>query len=362
MKFIFVLGHPAHFHLFKNTFVRLTKEGHQGLIAYRSKDVLENLFREHDFPRVNLQSRERRNNKASIAMSVIRRDLKLGKIARSFKPDVMAGTSAEIAHVGRFLRIPALVVNEDDAQVVPFFAKVAYPFATHILAPSSCSTGKWASKTIFYEGYHELAYLHPREFTPDRGKTEGLASSRFFLIRFAKLEAHHDKGKRGLSAEIARALISRLKEFGRVVISSERALDPEFEPFRYRGDPANMHHVLSFADLLIADSQTMTAEAAVLGTPSIRFNDFVGRIGYLEELEHRYGLTCGIPAGEPSRLLEKTDDFLSRPGLKTEAIAKRNRMLKDKIDLTEFMTWILEDYPSRARAALADRSISCRFQ
>jgi predicted glycosyltransferase len=294
-------------------------------------------------------------------MSVIRRDLKLWRVARSFKPDVMAGTSAEITHVGRFLGIPALVVNEDDVQVVPFFAKVAYPLATHILAPSSCSTGKWAPKTIFYEGYHELAYLHPREFAPDPGKTEGLASSRFFLIRFAKLEAHHDKGKRGLSTEIARGLIARLREFGRIVISSERILDPEFEPFRYRGDPANMHHVMSFADLLIADSQTMTAEAAILGTPSIRFNDFVGRIGYLEELEHRYNLTCGIPAGEPSRLFEKINDFLSRPGLKSEAIAKRNLMLKEKINLTEFMTWILEDYSSRARAALADRSISCRF-
>ncbi len=35
----------------------------------------------------------------------------------------------------------------------------------------------------------------------------------------------------------------------------------------------------------------MIAEAAVLGTPSIRFNDFVGKLGYLEDLEHKYGLT-----------------------------------------------------------------------
>lgn len=29
----------------------------------------------------------------------------------------------------------------------------------------------------------------------------------------------------------------------------------------------------------------MAAEATILGTPSIRFNDFVGKLGYLEELE-----------------------------------------------------------------------------
>jgi len=273
----------------------------------------------------------------------------------------MAGTSAEITHVGRLLGIPALVVNEDDAHVVPFFARVAYPLASHILAPSSCSTGKWVSKTIFYEGYHELAYLHPRDFVPDPMKTEGLASARFFLIRFAKLEAHHDKGKRGISVEVARALITRLNRFGRIVISSERILDPEFEPYRFCGNPANMHHILGFADLLIGDSQTMTAEAAVLGTPSIRFNDFVGRIGYLEELEHRYALTYGIPVSAPSRLLEMTENLLARSGLKVEWKAKRDIMLKEKIHLTDFMVWLFEDYQNRAETARKDRSISCRF-
>jgi len=42
-----------------------------------------------------------------------------------------------------------------------------------------------------------------------------------------------------------------------------------------------MHHVMAFASLYIGDSQTMAAEAGVLGVPFVRFNDFVGRIGYL---------------------------------------------------------------------------------
>ena len=35
-------------------------------------------------------------------------------------------------------------------------------------------------------------------------------------------------------------------------------------------DPSDMHHALAFASLYIGDTQTMAAEAAVLGTPSIR--------------------------------------------------------------------------------------------
>ena len=33
-------------------------------------------------------------------------------------------------------------------------------------------------------------------------------------------------------------------------------------------DPNDMHHILSYAHIFIGDSQTMAAEAAILGTPS----------------------------------------------------------------------------------------------
>ncbi len=60
-----------------------------------------------------------------------------------------------------------------------------------------------------------------------------------------------------------------------------------------------MHHVLSFASLLICDSQSMSVEAAMLGVPSLRYSSFSGRISVLEELEHQYGLTYGINPEHP---------------------------------------------------------------
>ena len=45
-----------------------------------------------------------------------------------------------------------------------------------------------------------------------------------------------------------------------------------------------------FASLYIGDSQTMSAEAGILGTPFVRFNDFVGRINYMTEMEDVYEL------------------------------------------------------------------------
>ena len=39
---------------------------------------------------------------------------------------------------------------------------------------------------------------------------------------------------------------------------------------------AEIHSVLAYADLYVGDSQTMATEAALLGTPAIRSNSFVG--------------------------------------------------------------------------------------
>ncbi len=50
--------------------------------------------------------------------------------------------------------------------------------------------------TLFYPGYHELAYLHPRRFTPDRGvlAEAGISEGeRYFVLRFNAFKAHHDK-------------------------------------------------------------------------------------------------------------------------------------------------------------------------
>ena len=97
--------------------------------------------------------------------------------------------------------------------------------------------------------------------------------------------------------------------------------------------------------MLLGDSQTMTSEAAVLGTPSVRCNDFVGRIAYLEEEEHRYGLTFGYKPIHFNELISKTTKLLQNKNLKKEWEKKRQRMLSDKIDVTAFQVWFIENYP-----------------
>ena len=348
MHYLFYLGHPAHFHLFKNVITHLKLKNHRVSILIKKKDVLENLLIESGLEYKNILPEGRNNHKISIGFGLLKRDYRMLLYSIKNKPDLMIGTSPEITHIGKILNIKSIVVNEDDAEQVPLFAKLSYPFTNCILAPVSCSTGKWKNKTIFYEGYHELTYLHPNYFTPSKLGIKNLVGDgikEFFIIRFAKLSAHHDNGITGISTEIAEKLINILSPYGNVFITSERELEPQFEKYRISIKSSEMHNAMFYASMFIGDSQTMAAEAAVLGTPSIRFNDFVGKLGYLEELEQKFMLTFGIKTTEPEKLFAKVTEILSNTSIKLEWCKRKEKMLSHSLDVNAFMIWFFENFP-----------------
>jgi predicted glycosyltransferase len=364
LKILFYLGHPAHFHLFRPVINNLVEAKNQVKVLIKKKDILEDLVKRSGWDYENILPKGRKDNLISIGFGQIQRDITLYNITRKFVPDIMLGTSAEIGHIGKLKNIPSVVVNEDDAEVVPLFARLSYPFASHIVAPSSCNVGKWEYKRISYEGYHELSYLHPNVFKAGRKFVEPLFQDqkRYFILRFAQLTAHHDSGKSGITRTIAQRLIQLLEPHGHVYITSERKLEEEFEKYRINIDPLKIHHALYYADMYIGDSQTMAAEAAVLGTPAIRFNDFVGKIGYLEELEHKYGLTYGIPTKNPEHLYTKIALLLSIHDIKKEWHIKREIMLREKIDVSTFMTWLVEKYPESAHILKENPDYQYKFR
>lgn len=347
MNLLFHLGHPAHFHLFKNVISNLKKNGHTISILIKKKDILEELLKKAGLPYVNILEKGRSNHKLGLVWGQISQDYGLFKYCIKNKQDLLIGSSASISHVGKFLKIPSINVTEDDAEVVPLFAKIAFPWTTAIIAPEVCSVGKWFRKKISYAGYNELAYLHPNHFKPSTEIKEKYIprNEKFFILRLAQLTAHHDEGIVGINTSVANRLIHILKNYGEVYITSERELEAEFEPYRIQINPIDMHHVLAFATIYIGDSQTMAAEAGVLGIPFIRYNDFVGKISYLSELENVYQLGFGFKTDQQAELYEKLIELLNDKDLSENFMIKRKRLLDEKIDFAAFLTWFFENYP-----------------
>lgn len=351
MKFLFYLGHPAHYLNVSVVIHQLSCKGHEILLVARDKDVLFDLIKDIPYEAIYLKKRKGRSKLALIG-TILRREVALFWIARRWKPDLMIGTDIVITHIGKVMNIPTVILNEDDASEIPFFTKYGIKYTSHVLSPHCCDNAPYNHKKVGYSGYHELAYLHPIHFTLRREKADALFGEhpRYFILRFSALASHHDVGKTGITDDIASELIALLEPYGRVHITSERELATQFEPYRMRIDPRDMHHALAFAHMYIGDSQTMTAEAAVLGTPAVRFNDFVGRLSYLEELEHTYQLTYGVKTSEPRKLFEVITRLLAMPDLKKVWQARREHMLAQTIDVAAFFTWYFENYPLTLQA------------
>lgn len=123
----------------------------------------------------------------------------------------------------------------------------------------------------------------------------------------------------------------------------------------------DIHHVMAYATILISDSQSMSHEAAMLGVPSIRYNDFAGRISVLEELETKYHLTFGISPDQTDKVFVKISELLSYQNLYEEFQYRRQLMLNDKIDVTAFITWFLENYPKSRKIMIQDPNYQFNF-
>ena len=360
------LGHPAHFHLYKNVIRNLQKDGYEVDVLIKKKENLELLLQNSGIPYHNILREGRKDTKIGMGLGVLKRLWRLLGFVLHRRPILLTGTSVENSYIGPLMRIPVVYCGEDDASVIPLQAKVCYPGASEILTPDTCDDGKWNGKSTHYPSYHELAYLHPNHFTPsaDIVRQQGINPDKpYAIMRFVKLKANHDDNIKGINKEVALRLIEMMKPTMDIYITSERPLEPELEPYRIKINPIYMHDVMAFASLYVGDSQTMAMEAAVLGVPSIRFNDFVGRIGVMAELEDGnlngqqvpcYNLGIGIKASEEGSV-EKlytvvkqlmAMDAMERKNLWAE---RRQRMLADKIDYAKFLTWYLENYPASAK-------------
>ena len=359
---LFYLGHPAHFHLFKFAIRSLKPE--EVVVCIKSKDVLEQLLKEEGIPYINIDDKgKKRSGMLSLAAAVAGRTWTLSSIVRKYKPRRLMGSTAELSVLGRLFGIPSFIFFEDDLEYVPSYARIAGPAATYLLCPDCCSAWKWERKKIGYASYHELAYLHPNHFKPDPARVPLFSEpgKRKFILRFSGLGAYHDTGISGMTDAVALRLIHRLEKEGRVFITSERPLPEQFEPYRISIRASDIHHAMAYTDLFLGDSQTMTAEAAVLGTPAIRYNDWVGKLSYLEDLEHVYTLTYGIPAGQEEKLYAKLEELLSVPNLREEWQKRREKMLSEKSDFSKCIAWILKCDPKDRKLILEIKN-TAQFQ
>lgn len=347
MRILIYCAHPSQYHFYKHIIAKLNENGHKIELVIKTKDILESLVKEDGLEYKNILPEQINRSKSSLLFSLIKRDIRLFRIAKDFKPDILIGSDACNTHVARLLGKPGFVVGEDDYRIVKSLHWLMMPFASGVLTPEPCTLGPFEKKKIPFQGYMKLAYLHPSIFKPDKEIiTKSGLNMPYCIIRLVKLNAHHDNRIDGLNIRLIKEIITRLTSNGlNVYIDSEDGIPSEFSGYLLKINKSWFHQILAFACLIISDSQSLSVEAAILGIPSIRINGFVGRISVLEELEHRYGLTYGIDPSDKSGIITKIQDLLSDPDLSKTFRKKRDTMLHDKINVYDFFVWFLDHFP-----------------
>ncbi len=176
--------------------------------------------------------------------------------------------------------------------------------------------------------------MHPSRFSPkpDIYELLGIAKNkRFCLIRLSALTAHHDVGIRGIGKGLVRKILEICGDEVRVFISSEAPIDKEFDSYRLAIPVSRIFDVLYFAEFVVADSQTMTSEAATIGTMSFRISDFVGKISYIDELE-KFGLSVGHKPHESEDVLAGIEEAVRDPDYKRSSQNRLDTFLQAKGD------------------------------
>jgi uncharacterized protein len=349
MNILIDIGHPAHVHYYRNLAKELTANGHKVVWTVKNLPVAQKLLDFYGFNCIVFPKKT--DGLIGKVLRQLQYGYKLWRICKKENIQVAIGTSVTVAHVSKISKVKSIVFDDDDDDVQPLVTKYVNPFATSLVSPDVLAGKRKRKDTIYYSGYHELAYLHPKRFTPHPNilKEVGISEGeRFFIMRFNVFKAHHDVGISGLSLEQKLRLIEILKPHGRIFITTERSIEPELKEYQMPVSPEKIHSLMAFTTIFLGDSQTMTSEAAVLGTPSLRCNFFAGRISYLEEQEKKYGLTYAFTPERFDDFVNKLNELLKTPNLKEEWHKRREVMLSEKIDVTAFWVWFIENYPNSA--------------
>jgi hypothetical protein len=332
MRLLFDLNHPAHVHMLRPVIAAMAERGHEYLIAARAKDVTLPLLEHYGLPYKVLTPVRR--GLLGQALELCVREWKFYRLARGFAPQAIIGTSAHAARVGRVLGAKSIVLNSDNAAEVRFYCWLAYPGATAVITPAALAHERHGRRHITYPANHQLFYLHPVRFTPDplvRAEMGLAADEPFAIVRLSALTAHHDRGIRGIDAAFLRRLKTEVEGKLRLLITSERALPDDLAADRLALPAHRIHHALAAAEFYLGDSQSMTTEAAMLGTPAFRMSSFVGRLSVIAEVEQA-GLAFGFRPGQEERLLHEILDLLAQPNRRALCSSRRAAFLRDHID------------------------------
>ncbi len=365
MRILFLVYHPVDpYIVFEAAKAIEDKGGKVFFIIIEKEGIIKQIVDAKGFDnKVIASSKKSFLGKISNTIKIIYR---VRRLTKKFKPDIVfspAGPYTSLAFKGS--RLP--LICWEDTETATFNFKYSNKRIDSLLLIDSFYKELPGDNIIRFNGYKELAYLHPNVFTPDSGVLHDLGlktTDKIVLMRFSALNAMHDVGLESEAIQNDDVILEFIKKIEinfdvKVFISvTERDLDHRFDKYKLNIEPANYSHLLAHCTLYLGEGTTTAAEAGVLGVPWIALRD--QPLGYLIDQEENYEL--GFRIAEITPALKKVEELLSNEMLKSKWETKRDKLINDKIDVSAFITWFIMNYPKSHETMIKNPNFQNNFK
>jgi predicted glycosyltransferase len=351
-RIIFDIGHPAQVHNFKYIYWELQKRGWEGLFITKDKEICIYLLEKYDLP-FRVLSKNRKGLLKKILF--LTKDIfRFYSIKKKFRANIIINRmSLHSTLVAKLTKTPQISIADTEKSL-------NLTSLTDYIFTSTSFRKDFGAKHFRYRANIELFYLHKNWFKPNENifKLLGIKKGEdYAIIRFVSWNAHHDIGQKGFSYSQKLELVKELSKRLKLFISSETPLPDELKDYQITIPPEKIHDALYFATLYIGEGGTMASESAVLGTPAIYVNSLNEAGVFLEEEKAKllYRITDGKEATQKAiEIVEKESKEIYKK--------RREEYLKDKIDVTSYMSWIIDNYPNSIEIIKQNPNYQERFK
>lgn len=355
MNILIDIGHPAHVHIFKEIAKILVSKGDKVFFTVREGEKESELLNSLKLP-YSVIGKKRKSLSGKLVWLLVF-TFRILVISKRQKTDMFLSHGSMYAGIASFFRRKPHIALEDTGNMEQLL--ISKPFSDVILSPDSLKLDL-GKKHIKYKGIHELYYLCPTCFSPDPAVKTLLGiqkNENYCLLRFISWGATHDKGHAGINDQGKNELINYLKGRYRLFISSESELPENLKQYKFPLSPEWLHHAIAFSEIVITEGATIASESTLLGIPVIYINS---RESDLIDEHEKWGLLVHFRNFEG--VLEKVSELINDPFSRSNYTAKRDEMLRTKIDVTSFLVWFIEKFPDSFRIIKESNDYQDRFK
>jgi len=348
MKILIIVYHPVDPYIIFETARKIEENGGKAFFVIIEKEgIIKDIVDSYNFD--NEVIGETKISFSGKIFNTFRIVYSINRRINRFKPDLIFSPASPYTSLAcRFNKLP--LICWEDTETATFNYKYSNKRIDSLLLTESYYRELSGENVIRFNGYKEMAYLHPNVFKPDNSILKELnlkATDIIILLRFSALNSMHDIGFESEVLNNEDKILSFIKRVeklydAKVFISvTERDLDERFDNFKLRINPSKYIHLLANCTLYIGEGTTTASEAGVLGVPWINIQRT--KRGYLIDQEENYGL--GLRTDDMDFAFQKAEEFLKNDNLKSDWKLKKAKLISDKTDVSAFFTWFIINYP-----------------